>query len=70
MRFTSENRTDLLGRIKSSTALLGVLFNAVGAALYGMAGVVVAQNLFSLAYVLWMICLGLGPQQLTRSSDA
>ena len=70
LRFTSENRTSLLGRIKTLTALLGVLLNALGAALHGMAGVVVAQNLFSLVYLVCMIRLGLGAQQLPRASDA
>ena len=58
LKFMSDNRTAELGRVKSLTALLGALFNALGAAFHGIAGIVVAQNVFSLLYLLWMIYLG------------
>ena len=58
LQFMSDNRTAELGRIKIATALLGVLLNGLGAAGFGLAGVIVAQNLFAVLYVLWMIRLG------------
>ena len=59
LKLMSDNRTVELGRVKTLSALLGVLLNVLGAAKYGIAGVVMAQNLFSLIYLLWMIHLGL-----------
>ena len=59
LKFMSDNRTADLGRVKSMTAILGVLFNVIGAASFGMAGIVVAQNLFSVFYLGWMIHMGL-----------
>lgn len=58
LKFMSENRTAEMGRVKSITALLGALFNSLGAAIHGIAGVVVAQNVFSLLYLFWMFYLG------------
>ena len=59
LKFMSDNRTTELGRIKIWTALLGMLLNGLGAAWFGVAGVIVAQNLFSVSYLVWMIHLGL-----------
>ncbi|MEB3234628.1 MAG: hypothetical protein VKM98_04290 [Cyanobacteriota bacterium] len=71
LRFTSDNRTAELGRIKSLSAVLGLLFNAVGAYRFGIAGVVVAQNLFSVLYLLWMIHLGLrAPARVDAGTSA
>lgn len=70
LKFMSDNRTAELGRVKSLTALLGTLFNALGAAVHGIAGVVVAQNVFSLLYLVWMIYLGERVSDLPRPVEA
>ena len=70
LKFMSDNRTAELGRIKIVTALLGVLLNALGAAWFGVLGVVVAQNLFAVLYLLWMIRLGWQSTDLRGTAGA
>jgi len=59
LKFTSVSRTAELGRIKIFTAFLGIFLNCFGAYLGGVSGVVVAQILFALSYLLWMMNQGL-----------
>jgi O-antigen/teichoic acid export membrane protein len=70
LKFMSDNRTAELGRIKIWTALLGVVCNGLGAASFGVVGVIVAQNLFAVVYLVWMIGLGLQAAPRKDSIDA
>lgn len=54
LRFLSEMRTAELLRVKIATAVLGVLFNGVGAYFGGVEGVIFAAGCFSIVYYLWM----------------
>jgi len=47
----------LLIKVKIITALLGCIFNFIGAYFYGMFGVVMAQLGFSFIYSVWMISI-------------
>lgn len=42
---------------KVVTAIIGVILNILGAAFYGISGVVVAMVITATAYLLWMLCL-------------
>ena len=59
LRFTSDNRTVELGGIKIVTAIVGLIFNIVGARIAGITGVLVAMNCFSVVYLCAMIRFGL-----------
>jgi len=53
-KLMGEMKSSKLTLIKITTALMGVLFNLLGAAYMGIQGVVFAVVLFSLIYFLWM----------------
>lgn len=53
----SQMKTRLMMTAKIATALMGLLFNFVGAYWYGTAGIVAASVLFSISYFLWMVAL-------------
>src|SRR5260221_10420696 len=57
LKLMSEIRSSVMTKAKIVTALLGVLFNVVGAAFYGMRGVIGALVGFSLIYLVWMAVL-------------
>ncbi|KAF0188963.1 MAG: hypothetical protein FD168_1182 [Desulfobulbaceae bacterium] len=53
----SQMKTRLMMTAKIATALMGLLFNFVGAYWYGTAGIAAASVLFSISYFLWMVAL-------------
>lgn len=53
----SKTETHIMMPCKIITALMGVLFNFVGAYFFGVAGIVFAGVLFSIIYSLWMMLL-------------
>lgn len=57
LNLMSQMKTKTMALAKIMTALMGVLFNFVGAYLYGITGIVVANVLFSILSFLWMILL-------------
>lgn len=61
LKLMSEIKLSKLTTIKISTALLGVLCNAVGAAYMGISGVVTGLVVFCVIYFVWMAILGRRP---------
>jgi O-antigen/teichoic acid export membrane protein len=57
LKLMSEMKTAAMARAKITTALCGIVFNAMGAALGGIQGVVGASIAFSAFYVVWMALL-------------
>jgi O-antigen/teichoic acid export membrane protein len=57
LNLQSQMKTRVMMKAKIITALLGVVFNLVGAYWYGTRGIVIAGVLFSLSYFLWMVVL-------------
>lgn len=53
----SKTETHIMIPCKIITALLGIIFNFVGAYYYGIKGIVFAGVLFSIIYSLWMMAL-------------
>ena len=52
-------KTQTMMVVKITTAMFGIVFNFVGAYLYGITGIVIASILFSLSYFLWMTVLSI-----------
>lgn len=50
-------KTQTMMVVKIVTALLGIAFNFIGAYWYGIPGIVVANNLFSILYFIWIVVL-------------
>src|SRR5260221_2232763 len=57
LKLMSEIRSSTMTRAKIVTALIGTLFNVVGAALAGMRGVMASLVAFSIIYFVWMALL-------------
>lgn len=57
LKLMSEMKSATMTSAKIVTALMGILFNVIGAALAGMQGVVGALVAFSGAYFIWMVLL-------------
>lgn len=57
LKLMSEMKSSAMTKAKIVTALAGILFNVIGAALAGMHGVVVALVAFSSIYFVWMAVL-------------
>lgn len=57
LNLMSQMRTRAMMTAKITMALLGVLFNIMGAYLFGIKGIVLASVLFSALYFLWMVAL-------------
>lgn len=57
LKLMSEMKSTTMTTAKIVTALMGVIFNVIGAALAGMQGVVAALVVFSGLYFLWMAML-------------
>lgn len=50
-------KTQTMMVAKIVTALLGIVFNFIGAYWFGIIGIVIATNLFSLLYFIWMVVI-------------
>jgi O-antigen/teichoic acid export membrane protein len=59
LKLMSELRSSTLTFAKICTALLGMLFNIVGAYVFGLKGVVLSLVVFSTVYLLWMAFLAM-----------
>ena len=57
LKLMSEMKSATMTAAKIVTALMGVIFNVIGAALAGMQGVVGALVAFSGLYFIWMAML-------------
>ena len=57
LNLMSQMRTRAMIAVKIATALLGTLLNFAGAYWHGIAGIVIASNLFSMSYFAWMVAL-------------
>jgi O-antigen/teichoic acid export membrane protein len=57
LELQSRMKTQIMMTAKITTALLGVIFNFIGAFFLGIPGVIFAGVLFSLLYFLWMTAL-------------
>lgn len=55
LKLMSEMRSNVLLVAKVVTAIVGVVFNIIGAWMYGVKGVVCALIIFSFSYFLWMV---------------
>lgn len=58
LKLMSEMKSSAMTTAKIVTALIGILFNVIGAALAGIDGVVGALVAFSVIYFVWMAILG------------
>jgi O-antigen/teichoic acid export membrane protein len=52
-------KTQTMMIVKIITAIIGIVFNFVGAYLYGITGIVIASVLFSSVYFIWMVFISL-----------
>jgi O-antigen/teichoic acid export membrane protein len=64
LNLASQMKTNTMIAPKIVTALLGVTLNSAGAYLYGIKGIVIAANLFSVSYFLWIFILSKRPGQI------
>jgi O-antigen/teichoic acid export membrane protein len=69
LKLISELKTVRLLAPKITTAILGVLFNIIGAAYAGIHGVVAALIAFSVVYLLWMVVLSQHTNTPTLEDD-
>ena len=61
---THASRRQVARRAKILTAILGTMFNVLGAYWFGISGVVVAGLSFSACYFVWMVIVAKGDRQL------
>ena len=57
LNLMSQLKTRAMIAAKVVTALLGILLNFAGVYWYGIAGIVIASNLFSMSFLVWMAVL-------------
>ena len=57
LKLMSHKKTNAMIVVKIITAMLGVIFNFIGAYLYGIVGIVFASILYSAVYFLWILVL-------------